>query len=174
MHAEKTAGQQCGITRFEFAAAVAIVAVLAGVLLERLLYIEEYAEMTAMELTIANMRTGLRNRMGDLLIRDKVSEIATLADENPVTWLEKQPENYLGEFDGVPDRDTRGMWFYDRQRREMVYTANSRRYFSPGSYADYSVRARVVRLPVPGNGTAERKADPQWVALIKTTDGKWF
>src|SRR4030088_5723 len=91
--------RQSGFSVFEFVVAIAIVAVFGGVFLQRMLYFQEYAEKTAMDLTVPNMRTGLRYRTGDLLMRDKVSEITTLADENPVSWLQNSPENYLGEFD---------------------------------------------------------------------------
>lgn len=174
MRVGNAAGRQSGISRLELAVAIAVFAVLAGVLLERLLYVEEYAEMTAMELTVANMRTGLRNRMGDMLIRDQVSEIATLADENPVNWLENRPESYLGEFDGAPDQDLRGTWYYDRNSHEIVYTANLRRHCAPVGSEDCSTRLRAVALPVPPAGTAEGKRTPQWVALVKTSSGTWF
>jgi prepilin-type N-terminal cleavage/methylation domain-containing protein len=89
--------RQRGFNFLELVAAIAIVGVFGTVLLQRMLYLQEVAEMTAMELTVANLRTGLRYKTGDLLMRDKVSEIATLADENQVDWLENRPENYLGE-----------------------------------------------------------------------------
>lgn len=170
----KKSGRQNGISRLELAVAIAVFAILAGVLLERLLYVEEYAEMTAMELTVANMRTGLRNRMGDMLIRDQVSEIATLADGNPVNWLEKKPENYLGEFEGEPDRDARGSWYFDRLRHEIVYTANLRRHCSPQGREDCGIRLRAVALPVPPADTVEGRRVSQWVALVKTSGGTWF
>lgn len=174
MRPRKTVGLQRGISRLEFAVAATLFAVLAGVLLERLLYVEEYAEMTAMELTVANMRTGLRNRTGDLLIRDRVSEIATLADENPMDWLERRPENYLGEFDREPDLNLRGSWYFDRVRHEIVYTASLRRHFSPENAEDYSVRLRAVAQPVPAGETVAGKNAPRWVALVKTSGGRWF
>lgn len=174
MRPRKTTGLQRGISRLEFAVAATLFAVLAGVLLERLLYVEEYAEMTAMELTVANMRTGLRNRMGDLLIRDRVSEIATLADENPMDWLERRPENYLGAFDREPDLDLRGSWYFDRVRHEIVYTASLRRHFSPGNPEDYSVRLRAAAQPAPADGTSDGKNAHRWVALVKTSGGTWF
>lgn len=174
MRPGKTVGLQRGISRLEFAVAATLFAVLAGVLLERLLYVEEYAEMTAMELTVANMRTGLRNRMGDLLIRDRVSEIATLADENPMSWLERRPDNYLGEFDREPDLDLRGSWYFDRGRHEIVYTVNLRRHFAPRDREDYRVRLRAVAQPVPAGGTAGGKNAHRWVALVETSGGSWF
>ena len=138
--------RQAGFSLFELVAAIAIVGVFGGVLLQRMLYLLEYAEMAAMDLTVAHMRTGLRYKTGDLLIRDKVSEIATLADENPVDWLQNHPENYLGEFALQPDADLRGKWYFDKTRHELVYTINNRRHFLPASGQEYALRWHAVRL----------------------------
>ncbi len=110
--------KQSGFSLFELIAALAIVGVFGGVLLQRMLYVQEYAELAAMDLTGAHMRTGLRYKTGDFLIRDKVSEIAALADENPVNWLQNPPESYLGEFDLQPDADLRGKWYFDKTQHE--------------------------------------------------------
>ncbi|MEO8006967.1 MAG: hypothetical protein ABI728_00380 [Betaproteobacteria bacterium] len=159
---------------FEFAAAIAIIAVFGGVLLQRMLYLQEYAEMTAMELTIANLRTGLRYKTGDLLIRDKVSEIALLADENPINWLENHPDNYQGEFDLTPDADLRGKWYFDKARRELVYTVNNRRHFLTASDQDYALRWHAVRLPVNEQRVSRNESSVQWVALVQVGGGRWF
>jgi type II secretory pathway pseudopilin PulG len=166
---------QAGASRMELAVAIAVVGVLAAALLERLLYIEEYAEKTAMDLTIANMQAGLRARVGSLLIADQASKIPTLAGANPVDWLEHEPENYLGELAGAPESEPRGQWYFDRGRRELVYTANNRLHFSPSLYRDFSVRLRVMPLlgPVPAPGP--RPAGQQdWVALVVVNDYRWF
>ena len=81
---------QQGFSRFELLVVVAVFGVLGGVMLDRMRYLQEYAEMTAVDVTITHLRTGLRYRIGDLLIRDKLAEISTLADENPIDWLETQ------------------------------------------------------------------------------------
>ena len=166
--------RQRGFSLFEFVAAIAIVGVLGGVLLQRMLYLQEYAEMTAVDLTVANLRTGLRYKTGDLLMRDKVSEIATLADENPVTWLQDHPENYLGEFELKPDVDLRGKWYFDKTRHELVYTINNRRHFLPASDQDYALRWHAVRLRAQEEGTPGSKNNLQWVALVPIAGGHWF
>jgi prepilin-type N-terminal cleavage/methylation domain-containing protein len=166
--------KQRGFSLLELVAAIAIVGVFAGVLLQRMLYLQEYAEMTAMDLTVANMRTGLRYKTGDLLIRDKVSEITTLADENPVNWLESHPENYLGEFDLKPDTDSRGKWYFDKTRHELVYTANNRRHFLPASDQDYSLRWHAIRLQAKEAGVSSGGGSAQWVALVPVAGGSWF
>ena len=166
--------RQRGFSLFELVAAIAIVGVFGGVLLQRMFYLQEYAEMAAMDLTVANMRTGLRHKTGDFLIRDKVSEIATLADENPVNWLQNHPENYLGEFDLLPDADLRGKCYFDKTRLELVYTINNRRHFLPASGQDYALRWHAVRLPVKEENSAAGKGSVQWVALVEVAGGHWF
>ena len=163
-----------GFSLFELVAAIAIVAVFGGVLLQRMLYLQEYAEMTAMDLTVANLRTGLRFKTGDLLMRDMVSEIATLADENPVGWLQAHPENYLGEFEQKPDTDLRGKWYFDKTRHELVYTINNRRHFLPASDQDYSLRWHPVRLRAKEENISGSRGDAQWVALVQVAGGRWF
>ena len=166
--------QPRGFSLFELVAVIAIVGVFGGVLLQRMLYLQEYAEMTAMDLTVANLRTGLRYKTGDLLIRDKVSEIATLADENPVKWLENTPENYLGEFDGKPDTDLRGKWFFDKTRHELVYTVNNRRHFVPASDQEYALRWHVVRRRAKEEKISDSRSNHEWVALVQVASGRWF
>jgi general secretion pathway protein G len=160
-----------GASRFEVTVALSIVFVVAGVLLERLLFYEEYREKVAMELTVAGMRAGLRSKVAGLLIDDRVSEISTLADENPVRWLDREPENYLGEFDGAPGENQEGSWYFDRRGRELVYTANNRRYFTPSAYRDYTVRIRVMRVSSPPDS---RRHEPEWVTLVIVNDYGWF
>jgi len=166
--------RQAGFSLFEFVAAIVIVGVFGAVLLQRMLYLQEYAEMAAMDLTVANMRTGLRYKTGDLLIRDKMSEIATLADENPVDWLQNPQENYLGEFDLQPESDLRGKWYFDKTRRELVYTVNNKRHFVPASDQDYALRWHAVRLPANEEDNSAGKSDVQWVELVQVAGGHWF
>lgn len=172
LYAEK---RQAGASRVELAVAVAVVGVLAAALLERVLYVEEYAEKTAMELTIANLQSGLRARVGSLLIADQASKIPTLVNDNPIDWLDGKPGNYLGEFPEQPAQDAKGHWYFDSKRRELVYTANNRLHFTPSLYRDYSVRLRVMpvldsQAALPGKSTGQQ----DWVALVVVNDYRWF
>jgi prepilin-type N-terminal cleavage/methylation domain-containing protein len=166
--------RQRGFSLFELVAAIAIMGVLAGVLLQRMLYLQEYAEMTAMDLTVANLRTGLRFKTADLLMRDKVSEIVTLADENPVNWLQDHPENYLGEFDLKPETDARGKWYFDKTQHELVYTINNGRHFLPASGQNYALRWQAVRVRAKDENISGSTSSAQWVALVQVSGGRWF
>lgn len=172
MRAQCDGTRQRGASRLELAVVVAVFAALGSVFLERTLYYQEHAEMLAMEMTVANLRTGLRYRVAELLLVGKVSEIPTLADANPMNWLQTQPENYIGELDSAPAEEPQGKWYFDRGRRELVYTANNRRFFSPSVYRDFSVRYRTMRVggrEIDGAGIAQ-----EWVALVLVNDYRWL
>ena len=102
MRAFSVRGDQCGASFLELAVCVALMAIFVGVLLERALYYQEYAEKTAMESTAENIRTGLRYKVADLILANRASEIPALAEENPINWLAERPPNYLGELDSAP------------------------------------------------------------------------
>lgn len=175
MRHRRAAQRQSGASRFELLLAVGVVAVVGGVLLERVGFYQEYAEKVAVDLTIAGMRAGLRSQVAGLLIADRASEIQTLADRNPVSWLAHPPENYLGEMDAPPEDEARGNWYFDTKRRELVYTANNRRHFTPSVYRDYTVRVRPMRVraaqPPPASGAGR---EPEWVVLVVVNDYGWF
>jgi len=174
MRAFSVRGDQCGASFLELAVCVALMAIFVGVLLERALYYQEYAEKTAMESTAENIRTGLRYKVADLILANRASEIPALADENPINWLAERPPNYLGELDSTPADEPKGQWYFDRRNRELVYTVNKRRYFSPSMYRDFSVRYRSMRV---STGTVtERSPGPAdtWVSLVLMGEYDWF
>jgi general secretion pathway protein G len=165
--------RQRGASQLELAVSIALFAIFLVVFLERASYYQEYAEKTAMEMTVANMRTGLRYQIADLIINNRLSEIPALADDNPVNWLAGQPENYLGEFDSLPD-GTAGKWFYDKRNRELVYTVNNRRHFVPYSGRDFTIHYRAARIQGPAN-TSARTSDVQaWVELRQPRGYTWL
>ncbi len=164
--------RHAGATLVEFAGAAIVLGVLATVFMLRLLEAQEYAEKLAMELTIANMRAGLRAQVGALLIADRTSEIVVLAGKNPVQWLDEPPEDYLGEHSGAPAHDTSGAWYFDSAAGELVYTANLRRHFMAADSTGYTVRLRVV--PVADAGLGASPHEPGWVRLAIVNDYSWF
>ena len=139
--------------------------------LERVSYYQEYAEKMEMELTVRNIRTGLRYKIADLIMNNRLPEMATLADENPIDWLEQKPANYRGEFDGAPAEASSGSWYFDRRNRQLVYTINHRRHFEPSDGQDFSVRYQAVRR---SSRTQTRKsAEEAWVSLAPVRDFRW-
>lgn len=156
----------------EVSVVVVVISVLAATLLQRLSYVQEYAEKVAMELTVSHFQSALRFKVGELLIADRAIEISMLAGANPVDWMDRLPENYQGVLNSTPGTAEKGQWYFDEKRRELVYTVNSRRYFAPRENADYTVRFKV--RPVLNADTATSEGEPVWVQLALINDYRWF
>lgn len=167
------AGQR-GASQLELAVSIVLLAIFLAVFLERAFYYQEYAEKTAMEMTVANMRTGLRYKIADLMLNNRLSEIPALADENPVNWLAKPPENYLGEFDSPPRDGTAGKWFYDRRAGELAYTVNNRRHFVPYDGHDFTIRYRAARIRGAATTSSPATRTQVWVELTQRQTYAWL
>ena len=72
---------------FELVVVIVITSVIVITLLNRFLYYQEMAEKSVMEMTVMNMRSGLRLRIAELIMQDRMSEAGRLLQENPITWL---------------------------------------------------------------------------------------
>jgi general secretion pathway protein G len=121
-----TPGREQGATRFEFAVCAFVMAVLAGALLGRVLEWRAESERSAAYHVVGAMRTALAARATQLGMRGGEPAIFALMQENPMTWLVRQPANYLGEYYS-PDLDAlrRGAWFFDRTDRSVNYVLGS-------------------------------------------------
>jgi len=167
-------GHPQGASLLEFTVSIVLFAIFLLVFLERAFYYQEVGEKAAMEMTVANMRTGLRYKIADLIMNNRLSEIPTLADETPMDWLAERPENYIGEFESMPQGRTAGNWYYDKRERELVYTVNHRRHFVPFAGQDFTVRYRTLRVQAaPGTNTQAAHA-PAWATLVQSREYKWL
>lgn len=121
----KTARRARGISRFEFAVVVTVVAVLVLPLAKALLYYEGIAERQRVDLTIRDMRTFLRLKMLDLMVNGRRAEIEALVGKNPVLLMEQEPKGYRGEFDRDHRQISGGEWYFDLSRKELAYVPTS-------------------------------------------------
>jgi hypothetical protein len=160
-----------GGTWLERVVAIVLFGIFVAVFLGRMLFYQEYAEKLAMERTVENIRTGLRYRVADLMLANRMSEIPTLADENPINWLAERPANYLGELDSAPADEPKGQWFFDKGSRELVYTVNNRRHFESSEGRNYSVRYRATRQTAGGGNGAPR--GETWVSFAPVREFRW-
>lgn len=140
-----------GFTLFELFVAAIVLGVLALFLLDRVLTYQEMAEKTAVEMTIMNMRTGLRYQVAEFMVHNQDNEIAGLVGENPVKWLDPPPPNYIGElksprWDEIPP----GNWYFDPGTRELCYRIKRKRNFVPGKSGKQGLCLRVT--PLSRNG----------------------
>ena len=125
---------------------VAIAAVLAAVLLERLLTYAEATEKAGMEATVARLNSALYVRLVYHALRGEYQAIEAMPRQSPFVVTRSQAVDYLGEFGGIPgDALGSGKWLYDRQRSELVYLPNLKRHLSmaPEAPEEDAIRFRV-------------------------------
>ena len=152
---------QAGFTLFELIVVICIVAVMAGILLNRLHVYEEAAEKAAMQQTAAAIKSALQMRVASYLIAGRDNEIENLRNENPVNWLQESPADYAGEFYADAYARVRpGSWYFDLSRREFIYVLNLGDNFTPGPDARKWVRYRVR---IQYDNVAEKGAPPRKV-----------
>ena len=138
------AGGQAGFTLFELIVVVCIVAIMAGILFNRLQMYQEAAEKAAMQQTAAAIKSALQMRVAAYLMNGRETDIEHLRSENPVSWLQERPQNYAGAFYGdAYARVAPGSWYFDLSQRELVYVVNLGHYFKPGADGRKWVRYRV-------------------------------
>ncbi len=148
---------------------VAVVAVLAYFLLDRLLVYRELAEKTAMELTAGSLQSALNIQFAHALVRGDTLALEALGRENPVRWLMRPPENYAGEHAAPAEGAIApGNWYFDSQSRELVYLVKVADHFRAES-GKTQVRYRVKLVTEEIDGKREVSA----VLLERLDDYNW-
>ncbi|MES2364855.1 MAG: hypothetical protein V4563_03100 [Pseudomonadota bacterium] len=161
-------GRQAGFTLFELMGIILLVSVLSLLLYDRFLGYQALAEKTSMEMTVINMRSGLRLRIAELMMEGRVDKMAGLLDENPIKWLAAPPPNYIGAFQN-PEQHAipRNAWYFDTRRHELVYIPGRNSIFTTDPVHSMAQRFRVTAvMNQPGIGTGA-VAKVQGVTLIR-------
>jgi len=141
-------------SRLELLVAVILIGIFTALLIERLTRYQEYAEKAVVEATIANMRSGLRVRMAELMISGSLAQLPAVRQENPIGWLEALPPNYLGVI--TANQASTGNWYFDRDARQLVYRPLHTRFLETAENAAIpEIRLRVVPAGAAEKGTAQ-------------------
>ena len=156
-----------GLTLLQFALSAAIIATLGGIFLGVVLYYEELGEKTEVELTILNIRSGLRYQIAERMFSGRMHELEALSGVNPVQWLQRPPADYEGErYDTDAGAIGKGRWYFDVDRKELRYRPRLRSHLSPERDP---LRWRVVPIYGPGNPRTVES-----LALIGVEPYRWF
>lgn len=138
--------RQGGFTLFELIVVITLIVILAGLFLARVPLYQEQAEKAAMQQVESAIQSALVLRYGTLRTRGAANEkeLSILASDNPMTWLQKLPPNYKGEYyDPSPKSIAPGNWMFDLKSRELIYVPNLTNYFVPGKDGQKWIRFRV-------------------------------
>lgn len=134
-----------GFTLFELVIVIIIIVILMGLFMNRVLFYQERAEKAAMEGVAGAIQSALIMQYGQMQTRGKPSDVQALARDNPMSWLQKKPNNYAGEFyDPTPLSVESGNWVFDLKTRDLVYLLRNDGHFKPGQDGKSWIRFHVV------------------------------
>ncbi|HEX2649825.1 MAG TPA: type II secretion system protein [Burkholderiales bacterium] len=162
--------QPRGFSLVELAITLGLIAVLAGTLLERMVYYQERAEKASMEQVAADLRSSVNLRAAELVLENRFAELDALVLKNPFDLLAQRPQNYLGVLDApAAEQVAAGNWYFDKRSKEVVYSIDLGRYFVPNEQGSKRVVWHVVSVP-----GADKPAVSQWARLELVRPYRWF
>ncbi|MCK9284937.1 MAG: prepilin-type N-terminal cleavage/methylation domain-containing protein [Rhodocyclaceae bacterium] len=138
----RTGHRNRGFSLLELAVVCGIAALLAAALISSLLRYQGIAEKEVVDVTVRQIRNGLRMEVAQLLLQGRQKQVPALVEQNPMLWLGRRPQAYLGEPAAPPAADRRGCWYFDPTRKELVYRPQSSAY--PGVAEGAELRWKVV------------------------------
>jgi general secretion pathway protein G len=163
--------RQRGFNLFELVVALALIAALVAVLLDRLAYYQEMAEKAAMDSTLRVIKTGLQIRLAELIIGNRQGEAAALEMEDPMRWLDPPPANYAGAYREPPNF---GKWYFDAKARQLVYVVSQGNRLELAASADsQQIRFRTQLLKDRVNVAGGAVESVTGVTLTPVTPYRW-
>lgn len=159
-----------GFSLFELAIAFALIAILAGLLLERMTYYQERAEKANMEQVAMDIRSSVNLRVAELVLENRFAELDALAAQNPLDLLHRKPQNYLGVLSHPAQEGMApGNWYFDKEKKEVVYCADLGRFFTPDVHGRKCAFWHVALVR-----GAKEGAPPQWARFELEAPYQWF
>ncbi|MDO8312737.1 MAG: prepilin-type N-terminal cleavage/methylation domain-containing protein [Sideroxyarcus sp.] len=166
-----------GFTLIELIVVIIIIVVLAGLFLVRIPIYQEQAEKAAMQQVEGALQSALVLRYGALMTRGAANEkeLSILATDNPITWLQKMPPNYKGEYyDPSPRAVAPGSWMFDLKSRDLIYVVDHGDYFTPGRDGKKWIRFHVHLDYEPALGRPESGKELVTTLFEPTEPYRWF
>jgi general secretion pathway protein G len=165
--------RQTGFTQLEFAVVAVVLGILVSILLDRIAYYQGLAEKTAIEMTVMNMRSGLRYKVAEMLMHGEAAELPGLAGKSPVKWLAYPPPEYLGEARELSWSDMPpGSWGFDGKRGELLYRVKDDRNFVSDRSGELGLRLRVKLLKGLASQTGQESVVGAEIVLVDNY--RWF
>jgi general secretion pathway protein G len=150
--------RQRGASLLELAVAGVLTALFAGLLLNCLISYRDESEHVAAKQLIGSLRTALAIRSAKIISTTGEAGLLALAHQNPMTWLQQPPKNYLGEYYSPNKAELpSGNWYFDRVGQTLVYLGAAEKSFSVGIQKSRIFKVKLVHMSGPVNTDVREK-----------------
>ncbi|MCP2007651.1 type II secretion system protein [Duganella violaceipulchra] len=137
-----------GFTLFEFAVVACIFGLLMMVALERVAYYRRAGDEAGVQALVTNMRSALSGKVMALQAQGREQDIAALAGANPVAWLERPPDNYVGELRPDAAKSVKaGNWYFDLEQQKLKFVRGAQENLLNGASKNICFKVESLRLP---------------------------
>lgn len=154
----KNSQASCGFTLIELVIVISIIAVLAGMLMNRVLFYQEMAEKSAMQQVAGSLQSAMILQYGHRMASNMGSWVKEISTDNPMNWLVQKPKNYAGEFINVNTSALEpGNWAFNLATHELIYVPKHTEYFKPAKDGYKWIRYRTRIIYESTNGTKGAK-----------------
>ena len=142
-----------GFTLLELVVVIIIVSFLAVIAIAKLLAIQVDAERVSMETVLGALRSAIGMTVAESIVRQDLRGLEALVGSNPMDRLAETPHNYLGAIDHPnPAGFEDGNWYFDKDKRELVYLVRNKANFIGGVADPPQARFRIESAYRDRNG----------------------
>ena len=145
----------------ELILAITLVFVFIAVALKMLVRFAVDAEQMALEQVVQNLEKALTNLTAEHLVANDMAGLARWDGANPIKLLPLKPENYAGEFTNLENKPASGNWYYDHNRKKLIYNVKHDSYFvvHNGAKGQAEYQLKFIYADNNGNRLFDAKVD---------------
>ena len=165
-----------GITLLEVVVVIALIAILIGLLLDRVVPLLGQAERVAYLHTKRQLESALLLEAAERVVRGESGSLPALAGGNPMDLLLEPPGNYLGRIEGVSRKPPPRSWSYDPGSGALVYWPGPHARFDPqdGPQDRIELVVDFVFRDRDGNGSFDAAVDRfDGLRLVARNEHRW-
>ena len=149
---------QRGFSLFELVVVILLIGVLMSFAMDRLMRVQVDAERVSVQYVIGALDSALSLQVAEIVVRQGLGAIRSLQDQNPMGFLSKTPVNYFGtRKDDAVDRPRESGWYFDTDKKILVYTVKNTKYFHSSVEGRPRIRLQL-ELVYQDAGDSENKS----------------
>lgn len=165
--------RQQGFSLFEIVVVVLLIGVLMSMAIDRLLVLQVEAEKVSVKHVIGTIDSAVYLQVAEIVLKEGLGSMRKLENTNPMDYLARLPENYVGVKTGQAARDVLpASWYFDSVNKTLVYKVENIENFESAIDGTPSIILKLSLL-YRGNVISSRNGNIQGIKLKSLHDYNW-